>query len=128
MIRFCRKTIIGRLARSIVVIAPGFAEGWNKRATVHYLLGNYHKSLTDIAETLALDSFEATLEIYPSPMAPATTPRPCATASAAGTSERRGPPPAAHGSHARARLWPGGPERVGWTGDEGEVLDRIAKP
>src|SRR3546814_19904815 len=39
----------------MVVIAPGFAEGWNKRATVHYLLGNYGESLADIAETLALD-------------------------------------------------------------------------
>src|SRR3546814_20777188 len=39
----------------MVVIAPGFAEGWNKRATVHYLLGNYGESLADIAETLALE-------------------------------------------------------------------------
>lgn len=39
----------------IVRIAPGFAEGWNKRATVHYLLGNYEDSLADIDETLALE-------------------------------------------------------------------------
>jgi len=37
----------------IVTIAPDFAEGWNKRATVHYLLGNYPRSLADIGETLA---------------------------------------------------------------------------
>ncbi len=74
----------------IVAIAPGFAEGWNKRATVHYLLGNFEKSLVDIGETLALEprhfgalsgrglvylqldeeelalnSFEAALEVYP---------------------------------------------------------------
>lgn len=74
----------------IVKIAPGFAEGWNKRATVHYLLGNHEDSLADIAETLkreprhfgalsgrglvyaaldepelALESFEEALVVHP---------------------------------------------------------------
>ncbi|HEX5612003.1 MAG TPA: tetratricopeptide repeat protein [Burkholderiales bacterium] len=31
---------------------PGFAEGWNKRATVHYLAGEYRKSLEDCAEVV----------------------------------------------------------------------------
>lgn len=39
----------------VVTLAPGFAEGWNKRATVHYLLGNFDQSLDDIAVTLALE-------------------------------------------------------------------------
>lgn len=36
----------------IVQRLPGFAEGWNKRATVHYLLGHYQESLKDVDETL----------------------------------------------------------------------------
>jgi tetratricopeptide (TPR) repeat protein len=31
---------------------PAFAEAWNKRATAHYLRGEYRASLADIAETL----------------------------------------------------------------------------
>ena len=31
---------------------PDFAEGWNKRATVYYLAGEYRKSLTDCDEVL----------------------------------------------------------------------------
>jgi len=34
-------------------IAPDWSEGWNKRATVLYLMGRYHESLSDIDEVLS---------------------------------------------------------------------------
>ena len=36
----------------IIARAPRFAEGWNKRATVRYLAGNYEESIADCRETL----------------------------------------------------------------------------
>jgi len=47
-----------RFAEAIAVFsevirrAPAFAEGWNKRATVHYLAGDYQRSLADCQEVM----------------------------------------------------------------------------
>ncbi|MDZ7840108.1 MAG: tetratricopeptide repeat protein [Gammaproteobacteria bacterium] len=74
----------------VIEMAPGFAEGWNKRATAHYLNGEFSSSMRDIQETLereprhfgaisgmglifmqqgderaALDAFEEVLKIHP---------------------------------------------------------------
>ncbi len=40
---------------TLVEAAPDFAEAWNKRATVHYMLGNLDESIADVEETLALE-------------------------------------------------------------------------
>lgn len=39
----------------IVVLKPSYAEGWNRRATVHYMREDFGKSLVDIERTLALE-------------------------------------------------------------------------
>lgn len=74
----------------ITVLQPGFAEGWNRRATVHFMMDNYAKSMRDIERTLqleprhfgaltgmatimkntghkqlALDAYQRALEVYP---------------------------------------------------------------
>jgi tetratricopeptide (TPR) repeat protein len=39
----------------IILLKPDFAEAWNKRATVYYLIDDYGESLSDIRQTLALE-------------------------------------------------------------------------
>ena len=39
----------------VVTLQPQYAEGWNRRATVHFLMQNYRKSMADIERTLELE-------------------------------------------------------------------------
>lgn len=39
----------------VVTLYPNYAEGWNRRATVHFLMDNYGLSMTDISRTLRLE-------------------------------------------------------------------------
>jgi tetratricopeptide (TPR) repeat protein len=39
----------------IVSMEPDYVEGWNKRATVHFLVDDYSKAIADIEQTLALE-------------------------------------------------------------------------
>ncbi len=39
----------------VVTLQPAFAEGWNRRATVHFMMQNYQKSMADINHTLTLE-------------------------------------------------------------------------
>ena len=41
------------LLDQVIVIAPDYAEGWNQRATLHYKMENYGRSIADIEQTLA---------------------------------------------------------------------------
>jgi tetratricopeptide (TPR) repeat protein len=39
----------------MLVLKPDYAEGWNKRATVHFLRDDYPKALADIERALAIE-------------------------------------------------------------------------
>lgn len=43
------------LLDQVVVLMPDFAEGWNRRATLHYAMGNHSKSMADINRVLSLE-------------------------------------------------------------------------
>ena len=44
-----------RFFNNLIEEDPNFAEGWNKRATVHFMLGNFDESMNDIIKTLELE-------------------------------------------------------------------------
>lgn len=45
------ETAIGTFTR-LIEMAPDLSEAWNKRATAHWLMGNFPASLADICETV----------------------------------------------------------------------------
>lgn len=44
------------LLDQVIVIAPQYAEGWNRRATLYFLRGEYGRSIHDIEQVLKLES------------------------------------------------------------------------
>ena len=44
-----------RFFNNLIEEDPNFAEGWNKRATVHFMMGNFDQSMQDIIKTLELE-------------------------------------------------------------------------
>ena len=43
------------LFNNIIDMDPNFAEAWNKRATIYFLMRNFDKSMQDIRQTLILE-------------------------------------------------------------------------
>ncbi|RUM97810.1 hypothetical protein EET67_10860 [Pseudaminobacter arsenicus] len=39
----------------VITLAPTYAEGWNRRATVHFMMHSFRKSMADIDQTLRLE-------------------------------------------------------------------------
>ena len=44
-----------RFFNNLIEEDPNFAEGWNKRATVHFMMGNFDQSMQDIIKTLEFE-------------------------------------------------------------------------
>lgn len=39
----------------VIYLSPQYVEGWNQRATLHFRMGNYRKSMSDINQVLAIE-------------------------------------------------------------------------
>ncbi|MDI7860536.1 tetratricopeptide repeat protein [Rhizobiaceae bacterium n13] len=39
----------------VTVLKPGFAEGWNRRAKLHFAMGNYRKAMSDLNRVLTIE-------------------------------------------------------------------------
>jgi tetratricopeptide (TPR) repeat protein len=39
----------------VVALAPNYSEAWNRRATVHFMAGDFTRSIRDVERTLALE-------------------------------------------------------------------------
>jgi tetratricopeptide (TPR) repeat protein len=43
------------LLNDLIAKYPNYSEGWNQRATIYYLMGNFEASVLDVAQTLKLE-------------------------------------------------------------------------
>jgi tetratricopeptide (TPR) repeat protein len=43
------------LLDDLIAKYPNYSEGWNQRATIYYLMGNFEASVQDVAQTLKLE-------------------------------------------------------------------------
>jgi tetratricopeptide (TPR) repeat protein len=43
------------LLNDLITKYPDYSEGWNQRATIYYLMGNFDASMLDVAQTLKLE-------------------------------------------------------------------------
>src|SRR5690606_5403520 len=43
------------LLDQVVTLAPDYAEGWNRRATVHFIMDDYGKAMADLERVLRLE-------------------------------------------------------------------------
>ncbi|APG85813.1 hypothetical protein SAMCCGM7_Ch3084 [Sinorhizobium americanum CCGM7] len=50
-----KKTVALDILDQVIVLAPSYVEGWNRRATLHFQMGNYRKSMSDINRVLAIE-------------------------------------------------------------------------
>jgi tetratricopeptide (TPR) repeat protein len=50
-----KKPVALDILDQVIALAPNYVEGWNRRATLHFQMGNYRKSMSDINRVLAIE-------------------------------------------------------------------------